>query len=76
MEGSDVFTHTKTIPCWIDANLCAPGLTWQLQKFFSTKLTSSSRVLETDSTKWRFYKLTSLTVFAALLKEVPMGCKK
>ena len=27
------------------------------------------------STKWRFYKLTNLTVFAALLKEFPMGCK-
>ena len=26
-------------------------------------------------TKWRFYKLTNLTVFAALLKDVPMGCK-
>ena len=26
-------------------------------------------------TKWRFYKLTILTVFAALLIEVPMGCK-
>ena len=28
------------------------------------------------NTKWRFYKLTNLTVFAALLKDVPMGCKK
>ena len=27
------------------------------------------------NTKWRFYKLTNLTVFAALLKDVPMGCK-
>ena len=26
-------------------------------------------------TKWKFHKLTILTVFAALLKEVPMGCK-
>ena len=25
--------------------------------------------------KWRFYKLTNLTVFAALLKDIPMGCK-
>ena len=25
--------------------------------------------------KWRFYKLTNLTVFAALLQDVPMGCK-
>ena len=27
------------------------------------------------NTKWRFYKLTNLTVFASLLKDVPMGCK-
>ena len=27
------------------------------------------------STKWRFYKLTNLTVFVALLKDLPMGCK-
>ena len=27
------------------------------------------------NTKWRFYKLTNLTVFATLLEEFPMGCK-
>ena len=27
------------------------------------------------NTKWMFYKLTNLTLFAALLKDVPMGCK-
>ena len=30
---------------------------------------------ERMNTKWRFYKLRILTVFAALLKDVPMGCK-
>ena len=30
---------------------------------------------ERMNTKWRFYKLTNLTVFPALLKDVPMGCK-
>ena len=30
---------------------------------------------ERMNTKWRFYKLTNLIVFAALLKDVPMGCK-
>ena len=30
---------------------------------------------ERMNTKWRFYKLTNLTVFAALLKDVQMGCK-
>ena len=30
---------------------------------------------ERANTKWKFYKQTSLTVFTALLKDVPMGCK-
>ena len=30
---------------------------------------------EGAKTKWKFYKLTNLTVFAVLLKGVPMGCK-
>ena len=30
---------------------------------------------ERMNTKWRFYKLTNLTVFAALPKDVPMTCK-
>ena len=30
---------------------------------------------ESMNTKWKFYKLTNLTVFAALLTDVPMGCK-
>ena len=30
---------------------------------------------ERANTKWKFYKLTTLTIFAALLKDVPMGCK-
>ena len=30
---------------------------------------------ERPNAKWRFFKLTNLTVFAALLKDIPMGCK-
>ena len=30
---------------------------------------------ERANTKWKFYKLTNLTTFALLLKDVPMGCK-
>ena len=30
---------------------------------------------ERTNKKWNFYKLTSLTCFASLLKNVPMGCK-
>ena len=31
--------------------------------------------LERSNTKWKFYKPTNSTVFASLLKDVPMGCK-
>ena len=30
---------------------------------------------ERANTKWKFYRLTNLTIFAALLKHMPMGCK-
>ena len=30
---------------------------------------------ERSHTKWRFFKLTNLTIFAALLRDIPMGCK-
>ena len=30
---------------------------------------------ERANTKWKFYKLTNVTVFAALLKDIPMSCK-
>ena len=30
---------------------------------------------ERSNTKWRFFKLTNLTFFAALLRDIPMGCK-
>ena len=41
---------------------------------------SNTDVIETCTeepakTTWNFYKLTNVTVCAALLKEVPMGCK-
>ena len=30
---------------------------------------------ERFNTKWMFFKLTNLTIFAALLRDIPMGCK-
>ena len=30
---------------------------------------------ERSNTKWRFFKLTNLTIFAALFRDIPMGCK-
>ena len=30
---------------------------------------------ERTNTKWKVYKLTNLTIFSSLLKDLPMGCK-
>ena len=40
-----------------------------------TDVTESCR-RERTNTKWRFYKLTNLTVFAVLLKDFPLGCEE
>ena len=55
--------------------VCTPdditNLEEKLQKMDIVDLCTRERA----NTKWMFYKLTNLTVFAALLKDVPMGCK-
>ena len=55
--------------------VCTPdditNLKDKLQKLDIVELCTRERA----NTKWKFYKLTNLTVFAALLKDVPMGCK-
>ena len=47
----------------------------KLKEFLNKNDVIESCSRERMNTKWRFYKLTNLTVFAALLKDVPMGCK-
>ena len=55
--------------------VCTPvdivNLKEKLQKMDIIDLCTRERA----NTKWKFYKLTNMTVFAALLKVVPMGCK-
>ena len=55
--------------------LCTPdditNLKEKLQKLDIVELCTRERA----NTKWKFYKLTILTVFTALLKDVLMGCK-
>ena len=55
--------------------VCTPddivNLKEKLQKMDIIDLCTRERA----NTKWKFYKLTNVTVFAALLKDIPMGCK-
>ena len=47
----------------------------KLQNILKNAKVIESCSRERMNIKWRFYNLTNLTVFAALLKDVPMGCK-
>ena len=66
-ENNTVMERSKLV--------CTPdditNLKEKLQKMDIVDLCTQERA----NTKWKFYKKRNLTVFAALLKDVPMGCK-
>ena len=47
----------------------------KLKEFLKKTDVSESCTKERSDTKWRFFKLTNLTIFVALLRDIPMGCK-
>ena len=47
----------------------------KLKEFLKRTDVIESCTKERCYTKWRFFKLTNLTIFAALLRDIPMGCK-
>ena len=47
----------------------------KLEKVLKKTDVIESCTKERSNTKWRFFKLTNLTIFAALLRDIPMGCK-
>ena len=55
--------------------VCTHDVFANLKDFLNNTDVIESWSRERMNTKWRFYKLTNLTVIAALLKDVPMGCK-
>ena len=55
--------------------LCTHDDLAKLKDFPSQTDVIESCSRERMNTKWRFYNITNFTVFAALLKDVPMGCK-
>ena len=56
-------------------HVCTHDNLAKLKDFLNKTDVIGSCSQERMNTKWRFYKLTNLTVFAAVLKDVPMGCK-
>ena len=47
----------------------------KLKKILKRTVLIESCTKERSNTKWRFFKLTNLTIFAALLRDIPMCCK-
>ena len=66
-EGNTVMERSKLVCTPHDINNCKG----KLQKMDIVDLCTRERA----NTKWKFYKLTNLTVFAALLKDINMGWK-
>ena len=76
MDRVDVFELTRTIRLWRGRNFCVHWTTREQTKREIAELGYCWFLYkERANTKWKFYKLTSLTIFAALLEDVPMGCK-
>ena len=66
----------KNVTLWQWSKLV--GTTEDLVKIknsLSCRVVIESCTRKGAKTKWKFYKLTNVTRFAASLKEVPMGCK-
>ena len=70
-----LYAHENNTPMERSKLLCTPdditNLKEKLQKMDILDLCTQERA----STKRKFYKLTKLTVFAPLLKDVSVGCK-
>ena len=55
--------------------VCTPGDIANLKEKLQKMDIIDIHTRERANIKWKFYKLTNLTIFASLLKDVPMGCK-
>ena len=55
--------------------MCTPNYIINLKEKLQKKDIVDLSTRERANTKWKFYKLTNLTVFVALLKDVPIDCK-
>ena len=61
LEGSKLLTTTEDLT--------------KIKKLLYKCDVIESCTTERANKKWKFYKVTNFTIFAALLREVPMGCK-
>ena len=69
------YAHENNTPLERSKLVCTHDDLAKLKDFLNKTDVIDSCSREKMNTKWRFLKLTNLTVFAASLKDVPMGCK-
>ena len=70
-----VYAHENNTPLDRSKLVCTHDEMAKMKDFLNRTDVVEFCRRERMNTKWRFYKLTKLTIFAALLKDVPMGCK-
>ena len=75
MEYSDFLTNTKTTMLDRFKVVCTTDDLAKLKEIRNKADLKESCSREMMITKWRLYKLAKLTVLAALLKDVPIGCR-
>ena len=76
-KGGFRYFYAHQINALLDRSklVCTRDKSEKLKLFFNKTDVIEFCSRERTNTIWSFYKLTNLTVFAALLKDVPMGCK-
>ena len=76
-DGGFRYFYAHEINTLLDRSklVCTHGDLAKLKDFLNKADVIESCSRKRMNTKWRFYKLTNLTVFAALLNDVPMECK-
>ena len=66
-ENNTIMERARLVCAQVDVT----NLTDRMQKLDIVDLCTRERA----NTEWKFYRLTNLTIFASLLKDVPMGCR-
>ena len=70
-----VYGHENSTLLYRSKLVCTHDDLVKVKDFLNKTDVIESCSRDRTNTKWRFYKLTKLTVFAALAKDVPMRCR-